>query len=273
MSPEKTIRKQAQKTLSHNNWSGVVAATILVCVAVMMAIFLSSGIDLGVSYLYELFMKYTMKVEDYEASAVLSVTLLPIILLISPLAVGFLRYIYLMMKHGETTFNEIFHYMSSIYLKTIGVSLMFVLRNLWKFIVCFIPYFFCYGAFMVANAEKINKLENLDFSGILWYVISYALLYIGALVCMRLCANQFLYFFIYFENDKLTSKELSLISNMYMQRFRSDVSKLFFSLLPWMLTCVLVIPVIFVLPYVTAVLSTSAKWILALQDNLGNKDE
>lgn len=270
MSPEKIIKLQTRDNLGKNNWPGAVGAIFIVLLAVMIVLYLSSGIDLAVISVTEAAAEFLgIDMENSAEETAGSFTLIPLFILITPIFTGFLRYIYLTVRDGSAAFAEVFYYFGKKYFRTLGVNLMLVLRNFWKVLLCFAPYYILYIITVTNTVEK----ESLAFFDIMCYFISYALLLGGIVLCFKLCVKHFLYLFLYVEDENMGINEMFARSSEYMEKFTESVCKLFFSLFPLVLSCILVIPCVFAVPYITATMSTSAKWILALQHNSGNKDE
>ena len=79
-----------------------------------------------------------------------------------------------------------------------------------------------------------------------------------------LTKRNFLAVYFYFENGSLNATDVCVLSQNATFRFYKDITKLIISLLPMMLLCILIIPCLFVLPYILVTQATSAKWMIAL---------
>ncbi len=274
MSPEKKIRLQAKNTLGSNNWPVAVGAVLVVLAAYLAVMYLSSGLDMLYTLVSESFAELMhitdILGEDISFEGKVSDTLmLPLTVLLIPFAMGLVRLFYLMVKNQEVAFSEMFYYIGRRYFRSLGVFFGVLVRCLWQAAVCFLPYYIGINILTANTAEK----DKLAFSDNIWYFIIYALLFGGILLFAKLCVRYFLSFFLYFEDENLSARELCSLSCDYMQKFKGSVMKLILSLFPWILSCILIIPCLFVIPYVLASLSTSAKWIIALYHQSDNKDE
>lgn len=274
MSPEKKIKLQARNTLAQNNWPVAVAAVLVTLSAVLAVIYLLSGVDLLFTAILDPVIEMLNITndlgEDISYAGSISGTLtLPLLVMLIPLFMGVVRVFYLMTKNEEVAFSEIFHYIGHRYFRTLGVFFGVFVRCLWQAAVCFLPYYIGLSVLTVSTAEK----DKLAFSDNIWYFIVYALLFGGILLFAKLSIRYFLSFFLYFEDESLNAGKLCELSRTYMVRFEGSVMKLIFSLFPWILSCILIIPCLFVLPYAVTCLATSAKWIIALYHQSENKDE
>ncbi len=275
MSPEKKIKIQARNTLGNNNWPIAVGAVLFVLAVVMAGLYLMSGISMLMTSLLEQLLEtidFSQLIgEDITSESTSGIMIIPIplLILLIPLIMGCIRLFYLMTKNNEVAFSELFYYMGRRFFRSLGVFFGVLVRCLWQAIVCFAPSYIALTILAVNTADK----DKLAFSDNLWYFISYALLFGGILLFTKLCTGYFLSFFLYFENENLSVRELCELSSTYMEKFKSSVMKLILSLFPWILSCILIIPCLFVLPIVLTSLSTSAKWIIALYHQSENKDE
>lgn len=272
MSTERIIKIQAKEKLSNNNWAGAIGAFFVAAAAVMAVIFFADMVELAVNSIFGHFDLFRFFGEDAE-SANGSISLFLYILgfiLISPVFLGFLRYIYLTVKDEDVAFSEVFYYSGRKYFDALGKILYVFLRCLWRIIVAFLPAMLALAYVSYSTFDK----DKLAFFDVICYVIVYALLFSGILLCMSMCRKYFMCFFVYIEYEDISAYHMCEASKWYMLRQGSDVMKLFLSLFPWILSCILVFPCIYVVPYLTAALSTSAKWIIALYEkDSGNKDE
>ena len=63
------------------------------------------------------------------------------------------------------------------------------------------------------------------------------------------------------ESEQLSNKELFALAKKTMKGRTGDAAKLIFSYTPWMLLCLTVLPVFYVVPYMTQGLCIGAKWM------------
>lgn len=270
MSPEKKIKLQAKNTLSNNNWAIAVSAVLVVFAVFMTAVYILAGLDLAVSAIGEAInLTSILGEEAVNENAISGMFTLPVIVLMIPLVMGVIRLFYMMTKNKTVAFSDIFYYIGRRYFRTLGVFFGVFIRCLWQAAVSFLPFYIGNTILTYSTAKK----EELAFSDNIWYFIVYALLFGGILLFAKLSIRYFLSFFLYFEDESLSASELCTLSYTYMERFQGSVMKLILSLFPWILSCILIFPCLFVVPYALTCLSTSAKWIIALYHQSENKDE
>ena len=122
---------------------------------------------------------------------------------------------------------------------------------------------------LLAAVSNSALKDNLAFEDFLWYYIGYALLFAGIVVFYLLTKHRFLALYYYIEDENLSATQACNLSRAATMGLSQNVTKLILSLLPAMLWCIIIIPCIFVIPYVLVAQATSAKWMIALY----NKDE
>ncbi len=279
MSPEKIIKGQAKHTLRDNNWPAAVGVTLTLAGVIMAAVYFISAIDLAVNSLinsidFESVLGFNLAeylgAEDSEITVSLSLyTLIPCALLFIPMLMGAFRYFYLLSKDTDTDYTELFYYYhKGRFFPSMGRFLGIGIRCLWQFLVSFAPGYILY---LVAASISYEQ-DSLDFSAIICYFISYTLLFGGILLFTKLTSKYFLAIYLFIEDESLTASEVCALSVTYTERFRSSVLKLTWSHFPHILSCFLIFPCLFVIPYFMTSLATSAKWMLALY-NTEVKDE
>ncbi len=267
MSPEKTIRTQAKAILSKNNWPAAVGVIVTLGVAVMTIIYLADMLVTGLDYLLNLF-----NIAIFEKFPVLSLLILFTLtfagfILLLPLLMGSIRFMYLMSKTSEADYSEMFHYCrEKRYFPCLKTYLGLLTKSLWQAAISFVPAIVTYF-YATALSTKENNLSMLA------YFISYILIVGGILLFNSLTTKYFLAVYYYIENDNLSTFDICRLSEQYMKKLGGTTVKLNFSLLPLTLACILIVPALFVLPYVMTVKATSAKWIVELSKRTENKDE
>lgn len=269
MSPEKTIRTQVKTILSRNNWPAGVGVILTLGVALMTIIYLSDVVVIGIDHLLSAF-----EITIFETIPILPLLILLTLVLAGfcfmlPLLMGSIRFMYNLAKSGKADYSDTFYYFGhKRYGKSLKTYLGLTARNLWQAAISFIP-----GIILYLYATALSTADETPDICILYYFISYVLLIGGLFFFNTLTTKYFLAIYYYIENDNLSVSEICRLSDKYMKKFGATTIKLNFSLLPVNLACVLVIPAIFVLPYVMTCKAMSAKWIIELSKQTENKDE
>lgn len=262
MTPEKAIKQEAKKRLS-GNWPAAVGAAITIIVAFMTVQFLSSVIFSTVTLLInkaDPAFAYENPLALYSVYFALNIIGF---ILILPLITGFVRFSYLISKDGYCDYSQIFCYLHrQKYFSSLLFCLRLILKNFWQTVVSFLPGAVClFSAGLSAEGK-----EQLAFSDIIWYYIGYSLVFAGIIFFSYLSEDSFLAIYYYIDNKSNYTDQILAYSEINMIRCRKSYVKLQLSLLPMMLSCILVIPCLFAIPYIATSQATSAKWIIALSD-------
>ena len=176
-------------------------------------------------------------------------------ILISPLILGLTRLSYLIATEGHSDYSQIFYYIHrQRYFDSISFMFRLFVRKIGQALICFLP-----AMLMFAEAET-----SLAFYSIICYYVTYALIFGGLLLFSFTTDGSFLAPYYYIEGVDCSAKQMFASSVFSMARCRKSKFRLYLSLLPMMLSCILIIPCIFVIPYITLTKAVSAKWILRL---------
>lgn len=265
MTPEKLIKREAKENLK-GNMPAAIGVALTVMVSFMAVIYLSSTLSSFIALLIQ------NNNSNFINDNPLFILGLYFFLAITgfvftlPLVMGLVRFSYLVAKDRYCHYSQVFYYLKKDrFFASLGFYLKLIFKNFWQAVISFLPGLIC---LMSAAASSANK-EQLEFIDNIWYYISYALIYAGIILFSYLSENSFLAIYYYIE-EKISFTNLHfVISQIQMTRCRKSYLRLNISLLPCMLSCILVIPCLFTIPYITVTQATSAKWIIALSD----KDE
>ncbi len=266
MSPEKKISIQGRKILS-GNMASAVGAFLFAALAVLLIFYGTYLIfALGDFALLKLDNVLPFAEELRSSLSLGSYGLIPVticfaLVLISPLFLGLIRFYYLLAKEENPAFFELFRYIGKGYSRALHICVAIILRCFWRILIPLFPGLVCYLTASIVNSE----LESLAFYHIIWYVISYALIFLGIICASAFCHKYLLYCFIFFEDESLEIEEILVYSLEYIAPFKGVTPKLMLTLTPYILSCILIIPAVFVIPYVLTCLSISAKWLLKLK--------
>ncbi len=259
MTKERALKKQAKKHLQ-GNLPAAVGATLTVMLTIMTCVYLPTIV-------YTILVNALIIAElpipnvPYISYVLLFAAILICIAAFLPIIAGYKRFCLLLSRYNTCDYSQIFYYFSKgKYFKTIGVHLMLILKSLWQFIVSFLPF----SVFLIVAIINSEGKENLAFEDFMWYYISYALLFAGILFFTMLTRRNSLAIYYYITSDFIRISDACSFSKKTADRFGKDINRLNFSLLPKMLLCILIIPSIFVLPYILVTKATAAKWMLEI---------
>lgn len=257
MKIEKTIREQARNVLNGNWVSGVVALFILF------------GVFIMIELIAEILL-YSANV--YDSNGMLKSSHIPyfigvMILCIaafvtaSPIINGFLKFFYQLTTDKNSDLNCVLYFFRGtiIYFKTICFNILVIGKLIVYFAIGFIPYFLLnfldgiFDLFPTVLAEEIS------------FVIYTVLFGIGITVGIILSVKTLLINFIYVDDDsKSVGSYFTGDDHKFANKHYKDFIILTFTFIPWFALCFFVLPCIYVIPYYTEALATSAKWLIKL---------
>lgn len=174
------------------------------------------------------------------------------LLVVFPLAFGVLRWFWLVTGGSDPDVNDIFYYFSSskLYFKTVGISFGVIWRIIVAAVLCFLPSIVCnqllrpeiYNYFGYAMPIWLSGLFPLVSLLIIWgfasfalWVARYALTYVVIFKRLELSVNK-------------TIKESVRVAHGQRLRYIGFLLSFF----GWIALCLLVLPIIFVLPFMLA---------------------
>ena len=248
MSPSAIVRSQARETLKGNYVAAVSAFVIL-----LLPVF----INIGLNYVIDAFLE--QGISDKTLLGVLEIVILTpstiiVGVLLSPLFNGYVRMFYEGAFTKRLRITEMFCYFESgRYQKTLLLNLSFLVRMMLPAILCFLPVFLYYFFSISFLDGFVGSVLFRDFAFIL-NIMSSVLLILYSV-------KYFLVFTLYSANDQTDGRELFQISKNIMHEQRQSAIQLIFSFTPWMLLCMLVLPALYVVPYMTQSLCIGAKWM------------
>ena len=111
--------------------------------------------------------------------------------------------------------------------------------------------------------EIISKnLIQGDFYGSTLYHDGYFLFAVLSTFTITLYSlRYFTVFTVCVDNETLSVKQIFQCTSTIMKNNTGSAAKLIFSFIPWLLLCLLVLPALYVIPYMTQSLCISAKWM------------
>ncbi len=248
VSPSKIVRNQARQTLK-GHYVAAVASTFVLLLPVYLLIgitYIANGILLLLTK--DMFLIGVLKI------VILTPLNIVIAVLLSPLFNGFVRVFWQASLNGEFRFDAMFYYFEKgKYQKTLLLNLSFLIRIMLPALLFFLPlflyYLFCFGLM----PEFVGSVLYKDFA------------FITAVMCSILLIlyslKYFLVFTMYCADDDADVKGLFRESKSVMAEQKHSAAQLIFSFTPWLLLCLLILPALYVIPYMTQSLCIGAKWM------------
>ncbi len=248
LSPSAIVRKQARITLK-GNYVAAVAAFLILLSPLFILEALGTVID----------MLLVQTVSDKQTLELMEILILtPIciaaVVLLSPLFNGYVRLFYQAAYTKKMNMNDVFYYFSAErYQNTLHLNMLMIVRMIFPALLCFLPllayYFIC-----------LRYME--DFIGTVLYLDAAFLLTALSMILLILYAlKYYLVFTLYCEDETADVRQLIRTSKAMMKELKSSAAHLIFSFIPWMLLCLLILPALYVIPYMTQSLCIGAKWM------------
>ncbi len=243
MSIEKTVRYQGRKKLKEYGWTkalialGMLAVFYLIIESVAYCEFIlldtiNENLHFLVSVMYGSF------------------TTLVVILLL-PAVIGYIRMFF--SQTGEYEMSDVTYYFMSAdrYFKAIRLIFSFLLRMVLPAIFCFSP---------VIAVVITNYFISIEHFG----VILFSLVAISSILLLVYSLKYFLSIKLFCDDETQNMSFYFNTSKEIMRNHRWDVVRLVLSFTPWILLCITILPMLYVIPYMTQSLCISAKWFYEL---------
>ena len=248
MSPQVAVRAQARDALRHRWPAAVLGFAVLI-----LAFTVVDGVS---SVLYYLFRSCVS--DDGVLSLLTYAALYPAgivcAILISPVLNGYIRMFYRNALYDRMEPADLFRYFSrDRYARTLRLNLGFILRLFLPAVLFYSPVF---GFVAIAK-----YLGGGFYASVLYSDVFFILCILSTMLLVLYSLRYFVVFTLYAENDRLSAKELFRMSALLMRSHASSAAKLIFSYTPWMLLCLTILPMIYVVPYMTQGLCIGAKWM------------
>ena len=260
MTPESIIKQQSKKILSNGLWACTISAFLLVSTCVIIC---ASCFEL-VNFLFE----QVVSENNIKAFSELSlsnilflvignVLCIIISLLFSVIINGYIRFFYKAAKGQQPKISEVFHYFMSgkEFFFALNMNLRIILYNLGWALLFFLPTIAVIAVYLI-------------FEGVV--VQAQALVVINTIASLLLLsivnAKYFLAEPLHVENGELSARQCLSKSKEIMKNNASKIIKLTFSFTPQLLLCLLLLPMLYVLPLLTTAQCVSSKWILESQN-------
>ena len=246
MNAEKNIKNQARVILRNGNFTkGIGVFTVLMMFVILI-------------YLCRYFLICAAVGEEYfdnghalsadEAVRLVTINTLTWIFAIfcSPVINGFLRFYFNTAKTGDGVFSDIFYYFDSK--RLYASAMLFNLNLLIRFLPCYV---------LLTSAIIFFSLCNT-----LYTVVGCVMAFSFIVLFFALFLRYFAAFGLYFSNENQKPSEYFKKSAVIMKRYRKSVLKLIFSFIGWIILSIVIIPLIYTVPYFAMSLSVSLKWIM-----------
>ncbi|MBO5746270.1 MAG: DUF975 family protein [Clostridia bacterium] len=247
--------KSAAKTALKHRWSEAIAATMLLLVTVSLNTVMQLVL-MNIFKVDEVWSPFSpTAAPDHNQLAAAGLTLFSAaftLFVIFPLAFGIMRWFWMISNGCDARLSEMFGYFSSgkLFFRTIRLSLALFFRLVLGAVVCYLPY----SIVAVITTPKVYEMFSWAFKKHVSGLIALAptLKFLGTLGFFFWISTYILFFAVmYTESDwsvRGVIRRAVQISKGNRLRFIGFILSFF----GWLLSCLFIFPLPFVLPYVLA---------------------
>ena len=174
--------------------------------------------------------------------------------LLSPVINGYIRAYYRSAYTEKMDLKDVFFYFSAgHYGSALSLNIRWIIRML-------LPILLLYSPLIIY--EIVSSGMDSDFYGSVLYKNFYFILAVLSTVTTTLYSlRYFTLFTVSADNPQFTPSQVFEYNRYIMRHRTGSAAKLVFSFTPWLLLGLLVLPLLYVIPYMTMSLSVSAKWM------------
>ena len=249
MSAEAIIKQQARSILKNNYPRAIIALLI-----VLLPYYIIDGTTTAISFTVMNF------VSDESLAQVLVYSIgypVEIIMgiLYSPVINGYIRAYYRAAYSNTIDLNDVFFcFGRGQYGKTLRLNLNIILRM-------FFPILLFYSPLIVYEILSVNVFSDEFYGTNLYHNFYFLLSVLSTTVTVLYSLRYYTVFTVSADNPQFTPKQVFAYNKYIMNNRTGSAAKLVFSFIPWMLLCLLVLPLLYVVPYMTQSLCVSRKWM------------
>ena len=247
MSAEAIIKSQARNILKHNFVKAIIALAILT-----LPLTIIDGTTTITS-----FAVINLVSDEATANILVYVIGYPIEIimgfLFSPIINGYIRAFYRAAYSNTIDLRDVFYYFNvSRYIHALSLNIRLAIRMLLPVLLCYLP---------LITFDIISSHIGADFTeSTLSHNLRFLLTVLSTVLVVLWSIRYFTVFTVSIDNEQLTPQQVFAYNKYIMQNRSGNVIKLLVSFIPWMLLCLLVLPMLYVIPYMTQSLCVSAKW-------------
>lgn len=249
MNTEKIIKKQSLNLLSKDNWGNTIAGFFIICIPAILILLLN---ELFYEILRLAVSVDTSSIFFQSISSVVSMVTVIALLFSTPIITGYLRMCYLICKNEKYHLNDIFYYFKKEkYSKALSLNLNIIVRILGYFIIFNIPNLIFSGFFAITSSVAL-------------YAVSIFFTVFGIIATIIASIKYTVIPCVYFEDESISNNDIIKLGIKFVEDKKSDCRKILFSFIPLILLCFFIVPLIFVVPYITVAFMNNGKWITSI---------
>ena len=248
LSTEAIVKQQARETLKHNYPRAIIALLIT-----LIPLYMIDGTTTVISCAFMNLIPDSETAKLWIYAVGYPVEFIAGFLL-SPVINGYIRAYYRCAYTKEMDLKDVFYYLEKgRYGETLNFNIRFILRMLIPTVLLYLP---------LIAFEIISSNIGGDFYGGLVYRDVYFLLAVLSTLAVTLYAlKYFTVFTACVDREELNLSSAVEYSKYIMKNKTGSAAKLILSFTPWLLLCMLILPALYVIPYMTQSLCVAAKWM------------
>lgn len=244
------LKTQAKKLLN-GNWGVLVGAFLAVCIIFCVTLSFTE-------LLYRIL--GTINANGYVTGInqftliLVNIATIALVLLCSPIILGYLRMCYHATKGIKVSFSEIGHYFVSYekYRRGLSFCFLFFLKFFWLQLLFFIP------ATLLQNYNAISY----DHSNLFLTVLTIVFQFLGLCALIAVILKYFYAPFLFFEDEEINFSHCFAMSKYLYKYRKGSLGKLLLSFFPWYLSLFFILPAFYFIPYELVTICNAIKWEL-----------
>ncbi len=258
MSAEKTIKAQARQRLKEGGFSKVLFSFAVIVVCFMIVECVASVESVLIDALHP---GETLKL--FITVAVRSIAV-AVAILLSPSVLSYFKMLYSDKKEYDII-DAVYYFQNfKVYIKAVKFSFAYIVRMIIPAVVCYLP---------VAIVMAVDRYAFHGFMDNKVYTFTYYILLILSTVALVVYMTRyFVAIKVFCDDEGQPIQKCFAASKIIMNGHTGDVLKLVLSFTLWILLCITVLPILYVLPYFTQAMCISGKWITQLT-RIGQENE
>lgn len=248
LSAEKVIKQQARAVLK-NNFVKAIGALLIVLLPVYMIDGTTTAISCACLNL----------ISDENTAAVFIYSIgYPVELiagyLLSPVINGYICAFYKASYTGVIDMRDVFRYFSrGRYGNALKLNIHYILRMLLPTLLLWSP--------LIIYEIVSSNMDGSFYGSVLYNDFYFILAVLSAATTTLYSLRYFTVFTVSVDNPQFSPRQTFAYGKQIMRDMTGQAAKLIFSFIPWLLLGLTVLPLLYVIPYMTQSLCISAKWI------------
>ncbi|MGN1468099.1 MAG: DUF975 family protein [Ruminococcus sp.] len=255
MKKEKIIKKQARIAISKDNWPTLLVSLSVAFMVLFCVIFIYQSLIYG----FNTVNTYTgeFKKSKYILGNVFRIFYVLSLMGVSPVLNGFVKICCDVAKHSNGNVRDLFfyfknprRYFTAVFLNALQLLIMGLI----------------FGACLIPSAALFLAADYFEIVAIFIYAAAVILAIAGVLAAL-LILSRFVFSYYIFAEDENQGALTCISKAIRLSKGHTiDITKLLLSFIPWIALCFFILPVFYVIPYMTVSIGNSAKWLILLKE-------